>query len=319
VPWSPLLAFLVPALNAHLVLARDVPPLHARVNDGAGMMSESQVSQLEDRLIRFEDQSHHQIAVLTIGSLNGDSLEDFSMRVAEAWKIGHKGADDGVILIVARDDRKIRIEVGYGLEGVLPDAIANRIIQEVIVPRFRDRDFAGGIESGTSAIIQAVESKQALIESSSLSRAPRSSLSAILTLLVVAILFGSVVGFTQPSLGRGAFVGAGVSGVIGLRAISVIGVGVWLLTILTGALAGMLPVHLARRAWGRSWSVRPSKSSGGAGSRSRFGGVGSGREWRISWRRWRIRWPWRFRRLVICAASTTVVLTRIFPATAIGC
>ena len=202
---------------------------------------------------------------------------------------------------------------------MLPDAIANRIIQEVIVPRFRDRDFAGGIESGTSAIIQAVESKQALIESSSLSRAPRSSLSAILTLLVVAILFGSVVGFTQPSLGRGAFVGAGVSGVIGLRAISVIGVGVWLLTILTGALAGMLPVHLARRAWGRSWSVRPSKSSGGAGSRSRFGGVGSGREWRISWRRWRIRWPWRFRRLVICAASTTVVLTRIFPATAIGC
>ena len=116
-PWSPLLAFLVLTLNAHLVLARDVPPLHARVNDGAGMMSESQVSQLEDQLIRFEEQSHHQIAVLTIASLNGDSLEDFSMRVAEAWKIGHKGADDGVILIVARDDRKIRIEVRVWARG----------------------------------------------------------------------------------------------------------------------------------------------------------------------------------------------------------
>jgi uncharacterized protein len=68
--------------------------------------------------------------------LNGDSLEDFSIRVAETWKIGHKGADDGVILIIARDDRKIRIEVGYGLEGVLPDVIANRIIQEVMVPQF---------------------------------------------------------------------------------------------------------------------------------------------------------------------------------------
>jgi len=276
VPWSPLLAFLVLALNAHLVLARDVPPLQARVNDGAGMMSESQVSELEDRLIRFEDQSHHQIAVLTIGSLNADSLEDFSMRVAEAWKIGHKGADDGVILIVARDDRKIRIEVGYGLEGVLPDAIANRIIQEVIVPRFRDRDFAGGIESGTSAIIQAIKGEQGLNEPPTLHKVPRSSLSAIFTLLVIAVLFGSVVGFTQPSLGRAAFMGAAISGVIGVRAISVIGVGVWLLTILTGALAGMLPVHLARRAWGRSWSAGSSKSSGSAGSRSRVGGSGGG-------------------------------------------
>ena len=275
-PWSSLLAFFVLALNAHLVLARDVPPLHARVNDGAGMMSESQVSQLEDRLIRFEEQTHHQIAVLTIASLNGDSLEDFSMRVAEAWKIGHKGTDDGVILIVARDDRKIRIEVGYGLEGVLPDAIANRIIQEVIVPRFRDQDIAGGIESGTSAIIQAVEGEQGFIEPSILNRVPRPTLSAILTLLVVAILFGSIVGFTQPSLGRAAVIGAAVSGVIGLRAISVLGIGIWLLAIFTGALAAMLPIHFARRAWGRSWSVRSSKSSDGAGSRSRAGGLGGG-------------------------------------------
>jgi uncharacterized protein len=158
--WSTLLAILVLALNARLVFALDVPPLHARVNDLAGMMSEYQVSQLEDRLSHFEEQTHHQIAILTIPSLNGDSLEDFSIRVAEAWKIGHKGADDGVILIVARDDRKVRIEVGYGLEGVLPDAIANRIIQEVIVPRFRSNNFAGGIEAGVDSVLESTSGEK---------------------------------------------------------------------------------------------------------------------------------------------------------------
>ena len=288
-PWSPLLAFLVLTLNAHLVLARDVPPLHARVNDGAGMMSESQVSQLEDQLIRFEEQSHHQIAVLTIASLNGDSLEDFSMRVAEAWKIGHKGADDGVILIVARDDRKIRIEVGYGLEGVLPDAIANRIIQEVIVPRFRDRDFAGGIESGTSAIVHAISGELAIVSPAPSKRTANSSLSVFFTLVVGTAIFGSICGFAQPSMSRAAIIGAGVSCVTGLPAIAAVGIPFWLLATLIGAFASALTVHLTRQAWGRSWSVRPPNYSdysprdmlrsgygGGGSSGSGAGGIGGG-------------------------------------------
>jgi len=226
------------------------------------MMGEHAVAQLEKRLDQFETQTRHQIAVLTIPSLNGDSLEDFSIRVAEAWKIGHQGGDDGVILIIARDDRKIRIEVGYGLEGVLPDAVANRIIQDMIVPRFRDQDFAGGIESGTFAIIQAVGGEQATADPSTLKRSAKSSLPAILTLLAGSALFGSVLGFAQPSLGRGAINGAVVSGVIGLPGISAVGVSIWLLAILTGALASMITTYFARRAWGRTWSVRSSQSSG---------------------------------------------------------
>ena len=247
------------ALNTCFAHALEVPPLRARVNDLAGMMGEHAAAQLEHRLSQFETQTKHQVAVLIIPSLNGDSLEDFSIRLAEAWKIGNKAADDGVILIIARDDRKIRIEVGYGLEGVLPDAMANRIIQEVIVPQFRNQDFTGGIELGVSAIIQAVEGEQSFTKPSILDSAPKSSLSAILTLLVATILFSSVVGFAQPSLGRAAFIGAAVTGVIGLRALSAVGFGIWLLAILTGAVAGMLPIHFARRAWGRSWSVRSSK------------------------------------------------------------
>ncbi len=134
--------------------ALQVPPLRGRVNDYAGLMPPERVRALEDRLARFEQETGHQIAVLTIPSLEGEPLEDFSIRVAENWKIGQKGFDNGVILLIARDDRKVRIEVGYGLEGVLPDAIASRIIREIIVPRFRANDYAGGIEAGIDAILK---------------------------------------------------------------------------------------------------------------------------------------------------------------------
>ena len=276
--WFTSISIVVLALNTCVAYALEVPPLRARVNDLAGMMGEHAAAQLEHRLSQFETQTKHQVAVLTIPSLNGDSLEDFSIRLAEAWKIGNKGADDGVILIIARDDRKIRIEVGYGLEDVLPDAIANRIIQEVIVPRFRDQDFAGGIESGTLAVIQAVGGEQATADPSTLKRAAKSSLPAILTLLAGTALFGSVVGFAQPSLGRGAIKGAVVSGVIGLPGIAAVGFGIWLLAIFTGALASMLTIHFARRAWGRTWSVRSSQRSDYSPRdmlRSGYGGRGS--------------------------------------------
>ena len=128
--------------------ALDVPPLRGRVNDYAKLLSQERALALEAQLEKFEQETGHQIAVLTIPSLEGDSLEDFSIRVAETWKIGKKGFDNGAILLVARDDLKLRIEVGYGLEGVLPDAIASRIILEVITPRFRSGDYAGGIDGG---------------------------------------------------------------------------------------------------------------------------------------------------------------------------
>ena len=108
----------------------------------------------------MKSETGHQIALLTVPTLEGDSLEDFSIRVAESWKIGKKGFDNGAILLIVRDDRRLRIEVGYGLEGVLPDAIANRIINEVITPRFRSGDYAGGIEAGVDSISRSPKGKR---------------------------------------------------------------------------------------------------------------------------------------------------------------
>jgi uncharacterized protein len=266
-------------LSCCVAYALDVPPLLSRVNDLAGLLSREQAGAMNDRLAQFEQETGHQIAVLTLTSLDGDALEDFSIRVAETWKIGHKGNDNGVILLVVRDDRKLRIEVGYGLEGVLSDAIANRIIQEVIVPRFRDRDFAGGIESGVAAIIQATRGEPISAVPGTPKRSADSRLSAILLLLAGTALFGSVVGFAQPSLVRGAVSGAFVSGILGLPGLSVVGTGIWLVAICVGTLASMFTIQFTRRAWGRSWNVRPSQHydySPRDTFRSGYGGGGSG-------------------------------------------
>ena len=134
-------AFVVLALAASFVSALEVPPLRGRINDYAALLSPDKTRELETRLAQFEKETGHQIALLTIPTLEGDSIEDFSIRVAESWKVGQKGFDNGAILIVAAKDRRLRIEVGYGLEGVLPDAIASRIIREVIVPEFRTENY----------------------------------------------------------------------------------------------------------------------------------------------------------------------------------
>jgi uncharacterized protein len=135
----------------------EVPPLKGYVNDYAGMLSQSAVRDLESKLASFERSDSTQIVVLTVPSLEGDSLEDFSIRTAEAWKIGQKGKDNGAILIVARDDRKIRIEVGRGLEGTLTDLTSGRIIRNEMAPFFREGNFDGGIERGVSSIMAVVK------------------------------------------------------------------------------------------------------------------------------------------------------------------
>src|SRR5262252_7939215 len=168
-----LIPVFVLAINS-FVFALDVPPLRGRVNDLAGLMPPDRAQALEERLASFERDTGHQIAVLTIPSLQGDALENFSIRVAEAWKIGKKGFDNGAILLIVRDDRKLRIEVGYGLEGVLPDAIASRIIREIIVPRFRENDYPGGIEAGISAMMQVTRGESLPEPSHKSKRAPHS-------------------------------------------------------------------------------------------------------------------------------------------------
>jgi uncharacterized protein len=134
-----------------------VPPLRARVTDLTHTLSASQAQTLESRLGDFERSKGSQIAVLMLPSTQPETIEEYSIRVAEAWKIGRARADDGVILIIAKNDRKLRVEVGRGLEGAIPDAVAKRVVSDVITPYFRSGDFYGGIAAGTDALIKLIE------------------------------------------------------------------------------------------------------------------------------------------------------------------
>ncbi|MSR84725.1 MAG: TPM domain-containing protein [Candidatus Latescibacteria bacterium] len=136
--------------------ALEVPPLRARVNDTAALLSPGTAVLLESLLKAHEDSTSNQVTLLTIPSLEGEGLESFRMRVVEQWQLGQAKKDNGVLLLVARDDPEVRIEVGGGLEGLLPDITCGRIIRNEIVPRFRDGDYEGGILRGTGAILAAI-------------------------------------------------------------------------------------------------------------------------------------------------------------------
>ena len=147
--------FLIFVLPFNL-FAQGVPYLSGRVNDYAGLLSPQTRAELESLLKSHEDSTSNQVVVLTIRSLEGEVLEDYSMKVAQTWKLGQKEKNNGVVLLVAKDDRKVRIEVGYGLEATLTDARCSQIIRNEIVPRFKDGDFDGGVRSGVEAILGTI-------------------------------------------------------------------------------------------------------------------------------------------------------------------
>lgn len=137
--------------------AIDVPRLKARVNDYAGILSSSEEGALENLLIDTENKTSSQVALLTIPSLEGEALEDFSMKVAEKWNLGQKKFDNGVLVLVAMAERKIRIEVGYGLEPILTDVKCNYIIRKLMVPEFKQKNFFAGIDNGLKAVTGIVD------------------------------------------------------------------------------------------------------------------------------------------------------------------
>jgi len=137
-----------------------VPQLTGRVVDQTGTLSSGDIAQLTQTLADLERRKGSQIAVLIVPTTDGEAIEQFSLRVAEAWKIGRKKVDDGALLVVAKNDRRLRIEVGYGLEGVLTDVTTKRIIDEVITPKFKGGDFAGGISDGVSRMIGLVNGEK---------------------------------------------------------------------------------------------------------------------------------------------------------------
>ncbi|MGH8461079.1 MAG: TPM domain-containing protein [Stenotrophobium sp.] len=137
-----------------------VPTLGARVTDLTGTLTNPQIAALEQKLAAFEQQKGSQIAVLIVPTTQPETIDQYSIRVVDAWKLGRKKVDDGALLLVSKNDHQLRIEVGYGLEGVLPDAIANRIIDEIIVPDFRKGDFYGGINDGILHMMGVIQGEQ---------------------------------------------------------------------------------------------------------------------------------------------------------------
>jgi uncharacterized protein len=187
--------------------ARDVPPLRAHVNDTADMLPPAAEEQLEQRLTAYEQKSQHQFALLTIDSLDGDALEDFSIRVVEAWKLGKKGKDDGLLMLVVKNDHKLRLEVGYGLEGDVTDAFSSRVIRNVLTPALRAGQAEQGISKAFDVLMQKASGEAVPETAVAPAREKRSGPSpfAIVALLLFLLPF-----LLPLFLGRGRSRGSGL-------------------------------------------------------------------------------------------------------------
>ena len=181
-------------VQSALLFSLDVPPLDGPVNDYAHMFTTSEIQELNSYLYTIDRQSDLQIAVLTIPSLEGDNLESYSIRVAEKWQIGQKGKDSGVILVIVAQDRKLRIEVGYGLEDRITDAQSSRIIRSVIAPQFKKREYGKGVLLGVKNLVGLALQDESLI-SDAVKESDRQSDDSIplplVIFLIIIFLFGS--------------------------------------------------------------------------------------------------------------------------------
>jgi uncharacterized protein len=217
-------ALLLLAGFAHAQALVEVPSLRAPVTDLTGTLTPDQAAALEAKLRAFEQAKGSQVAVLIVPTTQPEAIEQYAIRVADAWKLGRKGIDDGAMLIVAKDDRKLRIEVGYGLEGALPDATANRIIDEVIVPRFRAGDFYGGISAGVDRMLRVIEGEP-LPEPER--RSPAHAVPGLFTVLPFLFIFAMVGGsIFRRMFGRvgGAFATGGLVGFLTWLLVGILGV-----------------------------------------------------------------------------------------------
>ncbi len=256
------------------------------VTDLTGTLSEQEQSALTQKLQMFESRKGSQIAVLIVPTTQPETIEQYALRVSDTWKLGRKGVDDGALLVVAKDDRKLRIETRYGLEGPLPDAIAKRIIAEVITPLFKHGDFYGGIDAGVDRILKVVDGeplpapqKQSYNEDSWLSALPLVILLAFVSGAIFRAIFGRFFG---------SIIAGGVTGVITWIVLSVFGVAAvaGILAFLFNLFAGAVsPVNgwssRGRHGgptggpWG-GWGGGYGGGGWGGGSSGDFGGGGGG-------------------------------------------
>ncbi|MDP3700741.1 MAG: YgcG family protein [Hylemonella sp.] len=246
-----------------------VPALQALVTDLTATLTPEQRAGLESRLRAFDERKGSQLAVLIVPTTRPEAIEPYAMRVVEQWKLGRKKVDDGVLLLVAKNDRAVRIEVGYGLEGVLSDAITNRIINDVIVPRFKQGDFFGGIDGAVSQMIKLMDG-EALPAPARRAEGASFDLGGMApVLLMIAVVAGGVL---RAMLGRvpGAAVTAGILGLI-----------VWFLSgvifiALIGAVIGFVVTLLGGSSLLRSGMGGSSHRGGGFGGGFGGGGVRGG-------------------------------------------
>jgi uncharacterized protein len=184
--WAATIALFVSTIG---FAAPEPPKLEGRVNDLGGVLSPQGKQRLESELAQYEKKTGHQFAFLSVESLEGRPIEDFAMAVAEKWKLGDKTRDDGLIVIVAKADRQMRIEVGYGLEGAVPDALAAKIIRNEMVPSFRSGDFDGGVERAFGLLMRAAEGESVGVPPrGAAGRSAASRLAPILIFIVVMLL-----------------------------------------------------------------------------------------------------------------------------------
>lgn len=252
-----------------------VPELSRRVTDLTATLSTEQIAALENKLAAFEAQKGSQIAVLIVPTTQPKDIAEFGIEVADLWQIGRKGVDDGVILIVAKDDRKLRLEVGYGLEGVIPDAVAKRVIAETITPHFKEGDFAGGIDAGVTQLIKLIEGEALPVPSEN--SAENLGEGAFMFILIGGLILGFVLSVMLGRVMGGMLAGLGS----GLAASLVMG-----LAFSVALFIGLMVFFIVgvRSTGGRGWSNSGGfgGSSGGgswSGGGGRFGGGGASGSW----------------------------------------
>ncbi len=258
-----------------------VPPLKARVTDLTGTLSAGELAALDGELRAFEQKKGSQIAVLLLPSTQPEAIEQYSMRVAETWKIGRAKADDGVILVIAKNDQRLRIEVGYGLEGAIPDVTAKRVIREVIAPHLLANDFYGGIRDGTQTLMKLIEGETLPPPA----RTPAAKLdddqSLIFVLLVFVVMAGgilkAVLGRTLGAAATGVAAGIAAWVFAGALAMAVMaGFMAFIATLAMGSGGhGSIPGGFGGGGWGGGGGGGGGFSGGGGG----FGGGGASGSW----------------------------------------
>ena len=264
-----------------------VPPLSARVIDLTGILSGSAVNRIETELAAVEAHKGSQIVVLIVPTTHPEEIEQYGIRVADQWKLGRKGIDDGAILLVARDDRRVRIEVAYGLEGALPDAAANRIVDETIAPHFKLGDYDGGVEAGVAQMIAVVNGEP--LPEPDRRWEHHSGMHNVLPLALIVVVVAS--GLLRAVFGRlgGSLATGGLAGAIAwlLTHIIALGAGAGVLAFLFAMLLGSNRGWStgfgggAAGGWGGGFGGGAGGGGGGgfSGGGGRFGGGGASGSW----------------------------------------